>query len=314
MKSKNKKAFTIVELLTVMAVIAILIGLLVPALDKVRRIAKDVQQKAQFHSIEVALEIFKNQEEEYPPSAEINIDNSGPMTVGAMRLAEALIGRDMRGFDPQTSWDADEDKNDPEVYANEDAPKSSTQDMVEESLDRRKGPFLKLENIAAYNVGDLFDNTGNVYSGDVDVPAPVFCDVYRNTRRQIEREPGVFERVKVGCPILYFRADTSKRDISPDTQVTPTNERIYNHFDNFELIELGQMQKQNEGIIPHKISQKPSSGDYTSENYGQFYEQIRNPQAQDMPYNADSFILISAGYDGEYGTSDDIMNFKGLTD
>ena len=28
------------------------------------------------------------------------------------------------------------------------------------------------------------------------------------------------------------------------------------------------------------------------------------------PVNADKFILISAGYDGEYGTADDICNFE----
>ena len=27
------------------------------------------------------------------------------------------------------------------------------------------------------------------------------------------------------------------------------------------------------------------------------------------PFNADKFILISAGYDGEYGTADDVCNF-----
>jgi prepilin-type N-terminal cleavage/methylation domain-containing protein len=44
----KRKGFTIVELLTVMAIIAILMGLLLPAMNAVRKAAKDVSQKAQF--------------------------------------------------------------------------------------------------------------------------------------------------------------------------------------------------------------------------------------------------------------------------
>ena len=41
-----------------------------------------------------------------------------------------------------------------------------------------------------------------------------------------------------------------------------------------------------------------------------FYETITNPKVNyDKPFNAATFILISAGYDGIYGTADDITNF-----
>ena len=55
---ETKAAFTIVELLTVMSIIVILIGLLVPALNNVKRYAFTVKQNAQFHSVNVALELF----------------------------------------------------------------------------------------------------------------------------------------------------------------------------------------------------------------------------------------------------------------
>lgn len=47
------KGFTIVEMLTVMGIIAILIGLLIPALNQVKDYSKQIQQKSQFHSVEV---------------------------------------------------------------------------------------------------------------------------------------------------------------------------------------------------------------------------------------------------------------------
>jgi prepilin-type N-terminal cleavage/methylation domain-containing protein len=47
--------FTIVEMLTTIAIIAILVSLLLPALNMVRRAAAMVKQKAQFNSIGFAL-------------------------------------------------------------------------------------------------------------------------------------------------------------------------------------------------------------------------------------------------------------------
>ena len=67
-QSNRKAAFTIVELLTVMSIIVILIGLLVPALNKVRIYAREVKQNAQFHSIEAAIELFNNAFDGYPES------------------------------------------------------------------------------------------------------------------------------------------------------------------------------------------------------------------------------------------------------
>ncbi len=48
-------------------------------------------------------------------------------------------------------------------------------------------------------------------------------------------------------------------------------------------------------------------------NAERFYENIRIIQGYQIPYaghyNEDTYMLISAGADGEYGTSDDICNF-----
>ncbi len=47
-------------------------------------------------------------------------------------------------------------------------------------------------------------------------------------------------------------------------------------------------------------------------NYQFFYEEyIRDPkiEARVWPYRPDSYLLISAGADGLYGTPDDIRNF-----
>ena len=117
--------FTIVELLTVMAVIAVLIGLLVPALNKVKDSAKEIKQLSQFRAIDVGLEIFKKDFGNYPESndnslAPVNpIDNT--IYCGANKLAEAMVGWDLLGFHPKSGLTAT-GQNDLDGVAGPDAP------------------------------------------------------------------------------------------------------------------------------------------------------------------------------------------------
>jgi hypothetical protein len=66
------------------------------------------------------------------------------------------------------------------------------------------------------------------------------------------------------------------------------------------LRRLGDWKKPFQLRLQHKI-----------EDFQLFYEYIRDPKVQGTPwpYRPDSYILISAGADGLYGTSDDICNF-----
>ncbi|GAF78074.1 unnamed protein product, partial [marine sediment metagenome] len=51
----NPKAFTLVELLIVVAILALLMGMLLPTLQKALKIAEDVVCKSNLHSIRQAL-------------------------------------------------------------------------------------------------------------------------------------------------------------------------------------------------------------------------------------------------------------------
>ncbi len=58
----NRRAFTLVELLVVVAIIALLISILLPALNKARDVARDTACKAQLHQIGIALEAYSASE------------------------------------------------------------------------------------------------------------------------------------------------------------------------------------------------------------------------------------------------------------
>lgn len=293
---RKKKGFTLVELLTVMSIIAILIGLLVPALNLVRKMAKDTRQRAQFHSIEVALEIFNGENDGYPPS---DVRGTSKYTVGAQHLAEALVGRDLLGYDPLSSWDTEDDKDATiPVYGNGNAAADKA------SLERRRGPYLSSENVEAYEIGQLYADTGTVYDNN----APVLTDAYR-----IKTIPLTGKNVQAGSPVLYYKADISSKLFPDLTQATISDTQaptyIFNSIDNEDLIALGTVKDKN--VLHHFDT---TYEDTASSKKGRriFYDTITNPKitSQPRPYNMTSYILISAGYDGIYGTSDDITNFS----
>ena len=289
-QQSGKPAFTIIELLTVMSIIVILIGLLVPALNRVRRYALTVKQNAQFHSIEAALELYRNENEEYPDSNAV--DDQGSPYCGAMKLAEAMMGVDLLGYHPQSMFRANRTNASGQVIY---MPDIVDPPGVDESLKARQGTYLQAEKASAANIGDLYlQSTGSPPAprvGSFNRYSSVLCDVYAKTRHA---QTGV----KLGMPVLYYRAEVAKNL----HDANDVDNSIYDYRDNFDLIALGQ--PDNAGLI-HRLAVN---------NGEQFYENTLNRQAIstgiDRPVRSDSFILISAGWDREYGTADDIMNFE----
>jgi len=97
--------FTVVELLATIAIIAVLVSLIIPALHMVQRSADMAKQRGQFHSIEIALEAFRADDGDYPPSDDDVLDAYA--YPGAMKLAEAIIGQDGFGVHPRSEFTND---------------------------------------------------------------------------------------------------------------------------------------------------------------------------------------------------------------
>jgi prepilin-type N-terminal cleavage/methylation domain-containing protein len=281
-QSSRKKAFTIIELLTVMSIIVILIGVLVPALNKVRRFATEVKQKAQFNSIQAAIELFNSKQDGYPDSGAL--DGVGQPYCGAMKLSEAMMGRDLLGFHPDSVFRADgmDSTNTRQIY-----PVPPTTNNVSARL----GTLLQFENANAYRLVDIY-GSGN--TAPFNENTFILCDVYTRTMRTGN---------KMGMPILYYKADTSNYLHDPNQIVDSMDSggNIYNFYDNAPLVSLGKPWEQAGA----------TSSQMSLANPARFYRNTRNTQVTTVrrPYRTDSYILISAGFDGEYGTADDICNF-----
>ena len=319
-KKANTRGFTIVELLTVMAVIAVLIGLLIPALSLVKDNAKEVQQRAQFHAIDVGLELFKSKFGSYPDSLD-NLGTSTPAPVaplvvdganygGAQKLAEALVGWDLLGYHPKAGFRSDGENYFPDsgtfaasyqfVYdtaAGLDVG-SYVEATGEENMKARTGPFLDLENANAYRMYDVY---GTV-TGGFDQDSIVLCDVYAKKRPSGE---------KTGMPILYFKANTNftLQDYYADGGASADSDYtddVYNYDDNEDLILL---QTAESVPVDHEIEISPSADGHRNFEEIILNQQVKSASGVYRPYRASTYILISAGKDGNYGTADDIMNF-----
>jgi hypothetical protein len=109
-------------------------------------------------------------------------------------------------------------------------------------------------------------------------------------------------------PILYYKANTaySLHDPSLTMGKSDSGGNIYNYMDNESLVALGKPWDASATSTPHKLS---ASG---TEGVSRFFKNIQSDKivTASRPFNADKFILISAGYDGEYGTADDVCNFE----
>jgi prepilin-type N-terminal cleavage/methylation domain-containing protein len=305
-KSKNS-GFTMIEMLTTVTIIAILIAILVPSLSLVRRVSKETAQRSQFATIDMAIGAFKNDYGDYPPSS---WQGTPPLPdySGAQMLSEALVGWDLMGFHPKSDWRANGRDAAGTVGTVYDMT-GFTEPQKQYNLEQRKGPYLELATTGVFKLDDLF---GTGLAVPLAGQTFVLCDVFKAKKITLTPAAGKTTAVMAGTPILYYKANTSSKTI--DVLVEPNmDRRIYNSYDNYFLAELGRMtvppaqRGWPENRHPIVLNDDPESF------YSKFgYEGgIKDPRitTRPWPYRPDSYILISAGMDGLYGTSDDIHNF-----
>lgn len=306
MKTK-RSGVTLVEILVVVAIISLLVGLLLPAVNKVKNMAREAKQRVQFTAIDLGLATFKNDYGDYPPSDRyswLEEDHQSANMSGAQKLAEALLGYDLLGFHPDSGWRVDGtnrwDYSDgttthtPGTYYLYD--RTSDRDM-----DKRRERYIDIDTANVARLGStgnhdgLFD-LGNFGEWSAAADTFVLCDVFGLGKNLLLDED---HQVKSGLPILYYRADTSGR----------TDSEIYRVGDNEALLQIIESTDvARKGTAPAAYW-NPLAGQVDT-----FYRQIRDPRAStatfDVPQKPDSYILISAGTDGRFGTDDDITNFQ----
>lgn len=340
------RGFTLVELLVVIVIIAILIGLLVPAVGAVRNIARDMGCKAVISALDQGLETYKtdgNLGGTYPPSypdrdantytatvtspyAHLGLSNDIPIR-GAGLLTWALSGADGLGspgfkvFRTGTSqyWSQDTDNQmgggpgTSGAYALYPTGHTRAGDPVYP----RYGPYVdqsKVETTSFVNVALGFAVPAEIEAREKiggGVPQRTF-PMYLDAR---------------GYPVLYWRADPAGKAVADRVAVGGAQRGRYHWFDNGGLLTDEEMSGGdpdganyalvlNQGGLGHALEWNgampatPNPNTPLPLGYFQAYIQDQNVTARFEPQRSDSYLLISPGRDGRYGTADDITNFQ----
>lgn len=345
--STHNQAFTLVELLTVVAIIALLIGILVPALSRARTQAKVGATRAVLKAMGEGLDLFRNENPEecrsgegYPSSAWRD-DPTEPglqKISGAQWLVRYLMGKTLDGYIPRRTVPR-------AVFGLGSA---DFEEAYWYDYDRSHNPLAPLDRVGPYLPQDRvvvkkplelpgFDilqaQGGSIYStNNRAMHQPVFLDTFDYPILFYSANTAMYRRAKTTAP-LAGRVDS--------TQAGPTDViGIYTHEDNGLFTGLeGTSQNMPEWPLgmgnPNADMSLKRFGDWTGGmpmeprefldppanrftfpyyilNKTVFESTKKDAQGTDAtvtPYRADSFLLISPGVDGIYGSEDDINNF-----
>ena len=84
-----KQGFTLIELLVVISIIGVLMGILMPAVSRAREQAKITAVNAELRQIGIALEMYFEDNQKFPPTQEDCI--TGKLTDHLYQLPKALV-------------------------------------------------------------------------------------------------------------------------------------------------------------------------------------------------------------------------------
>ena len=333
-----RRAFTLIELMVVIAIIGLLVAVLLPTFDAVRNNAKKATVTAQFQAIDQGLNLFQNEKAlggSLPPSGSDKRDSPGDFQIignprlegggneevriaGAHLLYHALVGADQLG--PPGFRDLDRDGqwwNDTTNKVGNPGGLYEMDPITGQVVQTRYGSGGFVEDKMKERAKSLADLEGNgialnlASTPDLAVDELMFVDAW-------------------DMPILYYRAN------SYNVRMTTNRSNVAGIF---RQEDNGAITGTENGIVAsagvdfgagqvsgryHAIALAESPDPIvtvediqTLPDYDDSFARFilnGSVTTRPTPVRKESFLLISAGPDGRYGTEDDMTNWTRKTE
>lgn len=330
-------AFTLVELLVVMAIIGILVAILLPTVGHVRSSAQVAQASSQLSALDTGLEAFRAEQSlggSYPPSAGDTPDNphkiADPTNLSAMAdpdiwiagahlLVHAMLGADLLGppgfvdLNRDGRWSDDTHAGQKGAYELDDDAQTLRARYGGSGFvsDKMKEQVLTLRELV--DTGKIV-NWDSQFENTATADQFVFVDPWDH-------------------PILYYKANKAARRMTTGGGEEPG---IYRQEDNAVITgstgtvlpgdgaDFGASKDQHghthliaevpAGAVPLKVDLDAGVNTIlTMDEYEDSFTRFilnRKSRSRNEPVRKDSYLLIGAGPDSVYGTQDDVTNWS----
>jgi prepilin-type N-terminal cleavage/methylation domain-containing protein len=294
----RRRGFTLIEMMAVVAVLALLLALLFPALSRARRQARRNATRSTFQSLSTALEQYKADWGVYPRSN--GADEPKPPTsvasdarTGAEMLVDFLCGpsddyRDRDGnLDPAELtyvWLSDPAETTPApgtIPARSGLKKMNVPGLT--NFGKTIGPYMEYspKRVVTITTGPNLSGSAGGIGGGSGGSGP------ENIRREVFADSW-------GRPILYWRARRGAFD--PDSDPLTWARQIFPVADNVAVLDS----KTYSGLSADNTFDDPAMWTWTK-----YLRQERSDQDVVLGHgnipDRDKFLLISAGPNGRFG-------------